>query len=210
MLDWDSSHARTYKIQASLDAVTWQDIHYGQHCPGGVETIRFAPVDARHVRVYCIEKATTYAMSLRSLEVHGEEASQPRDVHFLRLRLTDASGKQLSENVYWRGARELDYRSLSTLPPVRLQTTVAPEVRDGRSVLVARVANPADSPAAAFAIHVQLHDSRTGERILPIIAPDNYFTLMRGETKEVVVAFENAAGLIGNSTFTATAFNSAR
>jgi hypothetical protein len=210
VLDWDPAHARTYKLQASVDAITWQDIHYGQQCAGGVESIDFPATDARYVRLYCIEKATTYAISLRAFKVFGDADAQPRDVHFLRLRLTDRDGRLLSENLYWRGARFLDYRGLNALPPVRLAVKTETAVRDGRPVLVARVANPADAPAAAFAIHVQVRDRRTGERILPFFATANYFTLMRGESREIVVSLDDAESLLPHAELSATPFNAAR
>jgi hypothetical protein len=42
----------------------------------------------------------------------------------------------------------------------------------------------------AFAIHVQAVGS-DGERILPAIMNDNYFTLMKGETKHIDIEFDH-------------------
>ncbi|HTI91721.1 MAG TPA: hypothetical protein VL727_14105, partial [Puia sp.] len=51
-------------------------------------------------------------------------------------------------------------------------------------------------PAVAFGIRVQAVRVSTGEQILPAITNDNYFSLLKGESKEI--HFEFDAGLLGS------------
>ena len=53
-----------------------------------------------------------------------------------------------------------------------------------------KVTNPAVSKAVVFAVWIQTLNSKTKERILPAIMSDNYFTLLKGETKEVQIEFD--------------------
>jgi hypothetical protein len=59
-----------------------------------------------------------------------------------------------------------------------------------------RVLNPISSPAAAFAVRVQVVNARTGEQILPALMNDNYFSLMKGELKNVKIEFDEK--VLGN------------
>ncbi len=60
------------------------------------------------------------------------------------------------------------------------------------SVIKVQVANPKKSKAVAFAIHVQAYNAENGERILPAIMNDDYFTLMQGESKTINIAFKSS------------------
>ncbi|MES2488002.1 MAG: glycoside hydrolase family 2 protein, partial [Bacteroidota bacterium] len=44
----------------------------------------------------------------------------------------------------------------------------------------------------AFGIRVQALNSKTGAQILPAIMSDNYFTLFKGESKEVLIEFDES------------------
>lgn len=59
----------------------------------------------------------------------------------------------------------------------------------------AKISNPSSSKAAAFAIRVQATKAGTGEQILPAIMNDNYFSLMKGESKDIRIEFD--AALLG-------------
>ena len=45
---------------------------------------------------------------------------------------------------------------------------------------------PKSAKGVAFAVHVQAVCTSDGERILPALMNDNYFTLMPGETKNLM------------------------
>jgi hypothetical protein len=63
-------------------------------------------------------------------------------------------------------------------------------MRGGKYFVDVRVVNPATSPAAAFAVRVQAVKEKTGEQILPAIMSDNYFSLMKGESKGIKIEFD--------------------
>lgn len=65
-------------------------------------------------------------------------------------------------------------------------------------------------PVAAFAIHLEVVDPRTGERVLPIFSSENYFTLKRGESRTVTIAREAPSDLDRPCRLVATPFNAPR
>ncbi len=111
--------------------------------------------------------------------------------HFLKLRLTDASGKVVSENFYWRGTKYLDYTALSSLKPVKLTvTSPTSEVKsDGMTKVTLDITNPADSGTVAFAIRPKPVKPSNGEQVLPVFMNDGYFSLMPGETKRITIEY---------------------
>jgi hypothetical protein len=129
------------------------------------------------------------------MEVYGDVKNNLPDVHLIALSLKDASGKMLSENLYWRGMNKSDYTAINALPAPTLKTTVKAAKNKGTIVLHAIVENTATSPAIAFAVHAQLKNSRTGERVLPAMFSDNYFTLLKGESK--IITVEVSAARLG-------------
>jgi hypothetical protein len=71
-LAWESAHAKSYAIQVSTDGEKWTDVYKTAAGKGGLETIRFAPVAARHVRVYGTQRATQFGYSLWEFRVFAE------------------------------------------------------------------------------------------------------------------------------------------
>lgn len=112
--------------------------------------------------------------------------------HLLRLRLTGADGRLLSGNDYWRYRTATDMRSLNGLPNVRLSLSVRPT---GPRGLLAAVRNTGTAPAAM--VRLALRDRRSGERVQPVFADDNYFWLLPGESREVALSWETAGDAAG-------------
>jgi len=216
LLDWEGAHAKSYKLQISDDAKTWTDVYTTDNSKGGIEEIPLKkPVAARYIKMQGIKRATQWGFSLYEIEVYGKNRvkSVLTPVHFIRLALTDRDGKLLSDNFYWRGLRTGDYRELNNLPKTTLNvssgisggtTSVSSETpsvlgeysgrhggrpsRDADTrVITATITNTGQTPA--FAIRVQLLRKSDGERILPAIMTDNYFTLLQGETKTIDLEF---------------------
>jgi len=110
-------------------------------------------------------------------------------VQFIRLKLT--RGEQtLSENLYWHGAEEANYRALRELPKVRLEAATLVERRDRRWLLSTELSNPSSSPALMVTLKAVRETS--GDRILPVIYSDNYIALMPGEKRTVTTEVEDA------------------
>ena len=111
-------------------------------------------------------------------------------VHFLKLKLKDASGKVLSDNFYWIGNTYLDYTALNLLPSVNRALQVSkPSVTtaagNGNRMLTYIISNNSKT-TAAIGIRVQLLNDK-GKQILPAFIDDSYFSLMQGEKKTVRV-----------------------
>ncbi len=115
-----------------------------------------------------------------------EHPANVSPVHFIQLSLTDADGKPISENFYWRGLAERpdDLTSLDTMRRVTLDAGLARRDINGKSVISVTLHN-ADKRVALMA-HVQLRRS-TGERVLPAYYSRNYVSLAGGETKVISV-----------------------
>jgi hypothetical protein len=147
-------------------------------------------VKARYIKMLGIKRATGFGYSLYALEVYGRKRSSLSDVHFIRLLLKDEQDRLLSENVYWRSNKLSDYRALNNLPEATLSCKSRLLNRDGKGIIEATVSNP--SSAVAFAVRVSAVRTSDGERILPAIMNDNYFTLFKGESKVLMIEFDPA------------------
>jgi len=114
--------------------------------------------------------------------------------HFLKLRLTDAAGKLVAENFYWRGTTALDYSALSSLKPVKLtvSTPTVEVLANGMTKLTMDITNPAGSGTVALAIRPKPVKPSTGEQVLPVYMNDGYFSLIPGETKHLTIEYNPA------------------
>ncbi len=107
-------------------------------------------------------------------------------VHFVRLQLVDTAGKVISENFYWKAmpAHEDDLTALEEMPVVKLDATVLRRDVGGRSFFDLTLRNPGQ--AIALMAHVQLR-RKSGERVLPVYASENYVSLIGGATKTITL-----------------------
>ncbi|MCR4435166.1 MAG: stalk domain-containing protein [Clostridiales bacterium] len=71
-LRWETAYGKSYKIQVSNDASDWTDVYSTAAGNGDIDNITFAPVSARYVRVYCIQRGTNYGYSLYEFEVYNQ------------------------------------------------------------------------------------------------------------------------------------------
>jgi exo-1,4-beta-D-glucosaminidase len=112
-------------------------------------------------------------------------------VYFLRLLLSEGTGKVMSRNFYWlSSAAEADFRELKNLPTVPLEVVHASERKDGQVITRVTLRNATEH--IAFFIHVAILHSQTGEEILPVRWDDNYFSLVPGETRTVSATYPGA------------------
>lgn len=110
-------------------------------------------------------------------------------MHFLRLKLV-RQGKTVSENFYWRGAEEGNYRAIRDIPRVRLKVATRSERHGDRWRLSAELHNPSRHPA--LMVRVKAVREKSGDRILPALYSDNYVSLMPGERCTVEIELANA------------------
>lgn len=198
-LKWEDAHARSYKLQVSDDALTWKDIYLNNNSKGKNEEIKIKPVTARYVRMLGLKRASQWGYSLYEMEVYGKNKpeSDLTPVHFIRLELIDNDGNLLSDNFYWRSNVLGDYTALNKLPKAKLDVKSSLENKGSKKVIKATIKNIGS--ATAFAIHVQPYRKSDGERILPVIMNDNYFSLFPNESKELEMEFD--AGFLPDNNY---------
>jgi beta-glucosidase len=68
---WEDAYASAYSIQISPDGKNYTDVYTTQNDTGDPETIKFAPVSTRYVRLYATRRATKFGVSVFSFEVYA-------------------------------------------------------------------------------------------------------------------------------------------
>ncbi|MEO6150460.1 MAG: glycoside hydrolase family 97 catalytic domain-containing protein, partial [Mucilaginibacter sp.] len=187
-LVWES-YAKSYKIQVSNDAVNWTDVYSTTTGNGGTDAITFAPTTARYVKMQTVEKGTFFGVSLFEFAIYESGPSPLSAVHFIKLELKDAGGNLISDNLYWK-SNDNKYAALDSMPQVTLTTTVSIENLGKKKLMKVKLLNPANSAGIAFGIHVQLLNPTTNERVLPVLISDNYFTILKGEEKNITIEYD--------------------
>jgi beta-galactosidase/beta-glucuronidase len=109
--------------------------------------------------------------------------------HFLTMKLLKDNEK-LSENFYWRGLQEYNYKALRTLPKVKLETTTQVKREGEKWYLTASLTNTSRNPA--IMVRLKVIREKSGDRILPVIYSDNYVSLMPGEQRTILIELEDA------------------
>jgi hypothetical protein len=103
-------------------------------------------------------------------------------VHFIRLDL--ARGNEIvSENFYWRGVQEGNFKALRTLPKVKVDAATSIRQEVGRWILTTMLHNASRQPA--LMVRLKAVRAKSGDRILPVFYSDNYVSLMPGERRTV-------------------------
>jgi hypothetical protein len=131
-------------------------------------------------------------------------------VHFVQVELHDARDRMISHSFYWRALPDHpdDFTSLDTLPMVTLETKI---VRRNR-LLDVQLSNSTRS--VALMAHIQLRDSRTNQRVLPVYYSDNYISLPPGQAQTISIDAECADPLVvvdgWNVTVNSQSFSRAR
>ncbi|TFF35474.1 discoidin domain-containing protein [Mucilaginibacter psychrotolerans] len=211
-LNWEDAYAKSYKIEVSDDARNWKQVAVSRDGRQGIQRLAFTEVNARYVKMQGLERATNWGYSLFDFEVYqGDVASEGlSDVHFIKLKLENKNGMTVSDNFYWRGNKRKDYSALSKLPEVRLTTKYSVTRKNGKCFIHANVSNPASSKGIAFGVRVQAKNMSTGEQILPAIVNENYFTLFKGESKNIEIEFDGVLSGNDKIVFTAEPFNNGK
>ena len=109
------------------------------------------------------------------------------NVYFVKLRLLDEAGKEISSNFYWlsaKGDENADFTDLAKLSPVDVMVKLSPLSREnGNLKLAVELTN--SSTSLAFAVNPKLLSFSTREPVLPIFWQDNYFSLLPGENRTI-------------------------
>jgi hypothetical protein len=110
-------------------------------------------------------------------------------VHFIRLHLR-RGGETVSENFYWRGLEDGNFRALRDLPQVTLEASTRVERQSSRWVLVTSLNNTGGQPA--LMVRIKAVREKSGDRILPALYSDNYIAVMPGEKRTIQTELEDA------------------
>ena len=140
-------------------------------------------------------KGNTLSSSSRKLSCNEDstvvcqQVEFPEDstrVYVVKLELREAEeGALLSENTYVQPASDGNRLQLLQLPQVGLSTSCSMYPNH----LTLRIQNPSDIPV--FMIRLCLR-AKDGEQVLPVTYSDNYFHLMPGEEKAVIVEWNES------------------
>jgi hypothetical protein len=103
------------------------------------------------------------------------------------LRLTDAAGRLVADNFYWRGKDQAAYRALNDLPQADVSVSPDAPVLEGKDRRYhVTVENRGKVPVLNLKIGVV---DAHGQRILPAYFTDNYLSLLPGERRELDVRY---------------------
>jgi len=103
-------------------------------------------------------------------------------VHFVRLTLSRGN-TLVSSNLYLRGVQESNFRGIRQLPKARITTSTEITRRGDVWMLTTRMKNSSAHPA--LMVKLTAVREKSGDRILPAIYNDNYFTLLPGEQRMI-------------------------
>ena len=154
------------------------------------------------LKVYDLNMEEKYSKEV-SVDIKSDESKKvilpewPKDlgeVFFLKLKLTDNEGKEISSNFYWlsdKGDEKADFTALGKLPKVQLNYSVtALKCENGKCTATVEVENP--SNALAFSVNPKILKDKSRDMVLPVFWEDNYFSLLPKEKRSVNVRFNNA------------------
>jgi hypothetical protein len=68
-IQWQNAFAKSFSIQVSADGQTWSDVYKTDDGKGGVSEIKFAPVEARHVRLNCTKRGTQWGNAVYEMQI---------------------------------------------------------------------------------------------------------------------------------------------
>jgi mannosylglycoprotein endo-beta-mannosidase len=106
-------------------------------------------------------------------------------LYFIKLDLTDANGNLLSNNFYWQHVAQDQFDGLMNLPTVTLDAEANARTQGDNTVLTITLHN--NTSHVALLSHLQLHQKKSGRRVLPVFYSDNYISLVPGESSTVSI-----------------------
>ena len=116
-------------------------------------------------------------------------------VHFIKLRLADASGKEIGSCFYWRSTDEYKgantvsgpctagFQAINNLPDIKLRAKVS-QGRDAAGEHVTTVTLKNAARTVAFFTRLQWLDA-DGKAVRPSFYSDNFFCMMPGESRTI-------------------------
>jgi mannosylglycoprotein endo-beta-mannosidase len=106
-------------------------------------------------------------------------------LYFVRLDLADASGNLLSTNFYWQHVAQDQFDGLTDLPRVTLDAEASARIEGDKTIVIVTLHN--NTSNVALLAHLQLHQKRSGKRVLPVFYSDNYISLVPDKSSTVSI-----------------------
>ena len=106
-------------------------------------------------------------------------------LYFIKLNLTDANGNLLSTNFYWQHVAQDQFDGLMNLPTVMLDAEASARTEGDQTVVTVSLHN--NTNHVALLSHLQLHQKKSGRRVLPVFYSDNYISLVPSESSTVTI-----------------------
>jgi mannosylglycoprotein endo-beta-mannosidase len=106
-------------------------------------------------------------------------------LYFIKLDLTDANGNLLSTNFYWQHVAQDQFEGLMNLPTVVLDAEANARTEADHTLVTVTLHN--NTRNVALLTHLQLHQKKSGRRVLPVFYSDNYISLVPGEASTVTI-----------------------
>lgn len=168
----------------------------------GIEVVNNRPEALKglslHLRVFrfdgTLDDQQTYSLpevpasaTIKAAQIEVDARITP--LYFIKLDLTGEDGKLLSTNFYWQHVAQDQFDGLESLPRVTLDATATSQTQGVNTVLTITLKNLTDR--VALLSHLQLHDKKTGRRVLPAFYSDNYISLVPGESSTVIIEAAN-------------------
>jgi hypothetical protein len=126
-------------------------------------------------------------------------------VHFIKLKLKDATGKLVNDSFYWRskdaytgawsmtGPAVSGFKDINKLPKAKLNVSAKKVSIAGKQSLRVIISNP--SKSLSFFTQLKLQDGK-GNNWSPAYYSDNFFSLLPGKKKQVTIEIPTAANKI--------------
>ncbi|MDR1203476.1 MAG: discoidin domain-containing protein [Tannerellaceae bacterium] len=110
------------------------------------------------------------------------------DAYFIKLTLLE-KGNMISDNFYWAGKEEGNYKALNQLPKTSLNTQTSVKKSGNEWLVTTTLKNETKTPA--FMVRLKVVGNKTAERILPAFYSDNYISLLPDEEKVITVRLQD-------------------
>jgi len=114
-----------------------------------------------------------------------EVSARISPLYFIKLDLADASGNPLSSNFYWQHVAQDQFEGLMDLPTVMLDAEASARPEGDKTIVTVTLHN--GTSHVALLSHLQLHQKKSGQRVLPVFYSDNYISLVPGESSTVSI-----------------------
>jgi len=121
--------------------------------------------------------------TIKAAEIEVDARITP--LYFIKLDLTDAKGILLSTNFYWQHVSQDQLDGLENLSTVTLDAEASAHTNGDKTMITVTLHN--NSQHVALLSHLQLHQKKSGRRVLPVFYSDNYISLVPGESSTVTI-----------------------